>query len=190
MATLMSESCEVATITSSGDSRSIMSHPGATLDDPTDTTNVDALEQPLTTTASEPDPQPSAQSTEAVPLSKNARKRLAKDAKWQAEKAERRAREKERKKEKRKLRSLEEPSEQPEQKKPRLERQPPFKARIVVDLGFDEKMNQRVLFNSIHICSKCLTSRRKSILSANSSPLPTRQIGRPKRASSQSFSRQ
>jgi len=105
----------------------------------------------------------------AQPLSKNAQKRLAKAA-WVAEqKKERRAAEKARKKEKKRIqaekRAAGELDENEEQsrvtKKRRTGEGPkkPFKARVVVDLGFDDKMTENEI--------KSLTSQLAYTYSAN-----------------------
>ena len=85
------------------------------------------------------------------PLSKNAQKRLAKAARIAEQKKERRAYEKEKKKEKKRelaakraAGELDEEQDGP-RKKQRVEGpRTPFEARIVVDLGFDDKMSENV----------------------------------------------
>jgi tRNA (guanine9-N1)-methyltransferase len=81
--------------------------------------------------------------------SKKALKKAAKDARFQAAKLERRAREKEAKKEKKRILAekraageLDDDDE--EQKRSAKRRKLDFGGRVVVDLGFDEKMNPKV----------------------------------------------
>lgn len=81
--------------------------------------------------------------------SKKALKKAAKEARFQAAKLERRAREKEAKKEKKRILAekraageLDEDEE--EQKRSAKRRKLDFGGRVVVDLGFDEKMNPKV----------------------------------------------
>lgn len=89
--------------------------------------------------------------TPQEPLSKNAQKRLAKAARIAEQKKERRAYEKEKKKEKKRelaakraAGELDEEQEGP-RKRQRVEGpRTPFEARIVVDLGFDDKMTENV----------------------------------------------
>lgn len=89
------------------------------------------------------------------PTSKNSQKKKAKLERAAAAKAERKAREKERKAEKRKAREENnaenstkttdlEAAGQPKQKKRRLDTREKFKANVVVDLGFDNLMFERV----------------------------------------------
>ena len=92
-----------------------------------------------------PDPGPS-------PLSKSARKKAAKAERYAAYKLERRAREKEARKEKKGVRAekraagdldddeLEHEGYVPEKKRLKLE----FGGRVVIDLGFDDKMSDKV----------------------------------------------
>lgn len=79
-------------------------------------------------------------------LSKNAQKRLLKDEKRQAQKLERRAKEKARRKENKRARAIEAAAEghEPPVKRPRLLPKP-FDARIVIDLGFDDLMSDKVI---------------------------------------------
>ncbi|KAL1944097.1 hypothetical protein VTO73DRAFT_3282 [Trametes versicolor] len=101
-----------------------------------------------------PDPATAVASTSteaAPPLSKKAQKKLAKAA-WLAErKKERRAVEKERRKEKKRAFAekraageLDPEDEERERKRLKVDKGPrtPFAARVVVDLGFDEKMTE------------------------------------------------
>lgn len=101
-----------------------------------------------------PSPAVASTSTEAAPpLSKKAQKKLAKAA-WLAErKKERRAVEKERRKEKKRAFAekraageLDPEDEERERKRLKVDKGPrtPFAARVVVDLGFDEKMTENV----------------------------------------------
>lgn len=83
------------------------------------------------------------------PLSKKALKRQLKAERFAEYKLEKRAREKEKKKEKKEQLRLkraagEEPEEDgPSKKKPKVSG-PPFEGRVVVDLGFDDKMTDKV----------------------------------------------
>lgn len=81
-----------------------------------------------------------------VPLSKNAQKRLLKAEKRQAQKLERRAKEKAKRKENKRARAVEAAAEghEPPVKKPRLLPKP-FGACIVIDLGFDDLMSDKVI---------------------------------------------
>lgn len=89
-----------------------------------------------------------------APLSKKAQKKLARAARHQEVKLERRAREKERKKERKRLAKEEtekkreagedvSADEQP-RKRAKTVHEKPFGARIVVDLGFDDMMSDKV----------------------------------------------
>ncbi|KAI0677635.1 guanine-1-methyltransferase-domain-containing protein [Trametes maxima] len=89
--------------------------------------------------------------TDAPPLSKKAQKKLAKAAYFEERKKERRAAEKERRKEKKRLlaeqRAAGEPDAedgQRDRKRQKTDKGPRvfFGARVVVDLGFDEKMTE------------------------------------------------
>ncbi|GLB34113.1 putative tRNA (Guanine-1)-methyltransferase [Lyophyllum shimeji] len=92
---------------------------------------------------------------EAQPLSKKAIKRAAKAERYAAHKLERRAREKEAKKEKKRAIAakraageFDEDEERKRQKKrPRLH----FGGKVVVDLGFDDKMNEKEI---VSLCSQ------------------------------------
>ena len=88
------------------------------------------------------------------PLSKKAQKKLAKAASLAEKKKERRANEKEKRKEKkRKLAEQKATGEIDEAeyarltKKVKIEQKPPFQARVVVDLGFDNLMTENVSHN-------------------------------------------
>lgn len=94
---------------------------------------------------------PSADDAPQQPLSKNAQKKLARAARVAEQKKERRAHEKEKRKEKKRelaaKRAAGELGEEDEgpRKKARIEGpRTPFEARIVVDLGFDDKMSENV----------------------------------------------
>ncbi|KAI0371519.1 hypothetical protein BV20DRAFT_965273 [Pilatotrama ljubarskyi] len=129
-------------------------------------------------TSPSPDPstaqQPTASgstSTDAPPLSKKAQKKLAKAAYLAERKKERRAAEKERRKEKKRLlaekRATGELDPQEEERERERKRQKTdkagsrtmFDARVVVDLGFDEKMTENEV--------KSLTSQLAYTYSAN-----------------------
>ncbi len=90
----------------------------------------------------------------ALPLSKKGQKKQARAARYQEAKLDRRAKEKERKKEKKRLareetarkREAGEPVSEDEQPRKRAKTMiaEPFGARIVVDLGFDDMMTDKV----------------------------------------------
>jgi tRNA (guanine9-N1)-methyltransferase len=81
------------------------------------------------------------------PLSKNAQKRLLKAAKRTDLKLERRAKEKEARKAKKRARALESHEDndgpEPAAKKAQPARTP-FDATVIIDLGFDDLMSQKV----------------------------------------------
>ncbi|KAG8984052.1 tRNA (guanine(9)-N(1))-methyltransferase [Tulasnella sp. 427] len=123
----------------------------------------------------EEEPAPAAAPT----LSKNAQKRLAKEAKRAEQKVAWRAKEKEKAKakkaEKRKLREAEEAAEgggsgegQPAKKaktalKPVQPPPPvPFKARIIIDLGFDDKMSEKEIGSLLAQLGHVHSSNRKT----------------------------
>ncbi|KAI0089254.1 guanine-1-methyltransferase-domain-containing protein [Irpex rosettiformis] len=119
------------------------------------------LEQPTTSVGPDDQMQPQ-------PLSKNAQKKLARAARIAEQKKERRAYEKEKKKEKKRQLAakraageLEEDEEGGARKKAKTDLGPrvPFKARIVVDLGFDDLMSENEI--------KSLTSQLAFTYSAN-----------------------
>lgn len=86
----------------------------------------------------------------AVVLSKKAQKRALKMARLEERKMERRAKERAAKKEKKRKRaerlaSGEQLSEDDERRKrAKVDRAKPFAARVVLDLGFDDKMSDKV----------------------------------------------
>jgi hypothetical protein len=91
----------------------------------------------------------SSEETTVKPLSKKAQKKAAKAARYAEQKAERRAREKERKKLKRAAAQPEPQDEDgavPPSKRVKLDpsSQTKFGARLVIDLGFDDKMTEKV----------------------------------------------
>lgn len=94
--------------------------------------------------------------SETVVLSKNAQKRALKMARLEERKMERRAKEKSAKKEKKrkraeKLAAGEQLSEDERQKRAKVNRaKEPFAARVVLDLGFDDKMSDKV-----RVCLLC-----------------------------------
>ena len=86
---------------------------------------------------------------EAVVLSKNAQKRALKMARLEERKMERRAKERAAKKEKKRKRAErvaagEQLSGDEKQKRAKVDRTNPFAARVVLDLGFDDKMSDKV----------------------------------------------
>ena len=94
-------------------------------------------------------PSISPEQTTVEPLSKKSQKKAAKAARYAEQKAERRAREKERKKLKRAAAQPEPHDEDGAVPKPKRVKQDPssrtkFGARLVVDLGFDDKMTEKV----------------------------------------------
>jgi len=91
----------------------------------------------------------SSEEAAAEPLSKKSQKKAAKAARYAEQKVERRAREKERKKLKRAAAQPQPHDEDegvPKSKRAKLGRgsQTKFGARLVVDLGFDDKMTEKV----------------------------------------------
>ncbi|KAJ8517960.1 hypothetical protein ONZ45_g4897 [Pleurotus djamor] len=100
-----------------------------------------------------------------APLSKNAQKKLAKAERYAAFKLERRAKEKEARKEKKRQKRAaaeldgDDDAEKDTRvvKKPRVA--PDFKGRVVIDLGFDDKMNDKEIVS--------LTSQLAYTYSAN-----------------------
>lgn len=78
------------------------------------------------------------------PLSKKAQKRAAKAARLQEQKAERRAREKEAKKRKRRERAEAGDADPRKRRKMNIQDQIPFAAQVVIDLGFDDMMTEKV----------------------------------------------
>lgn len=99
-----------------------------------------------------------------VPLSKNALKKQAKAERFAVNKLERRAREKEARKEKKRLHALkraagelDDEDDKRASKKPRVVTD--FKGKVVLDLGFDDKMNEKEIVS--------LTSQLAYTYSAN-----------------------
>ena len=85
------------------------------------------------------------------PLSKKAQKKQAKAAYLAEKKKERRANEKEKRKEKKRKLAEQKASGEIDDdeyarltKKAKVEHKPPFQARVVVDLGFDDLMSENV----------------------------------------------
>jgi len=107
--------------------------------------------------------------SETVVLSKNAQKRALKMARQQERKMEHRAKEKAAKKEKKRKRAErlaagEQLSEDERQKRAKVNRaKEPFAARVVLDLGFDDKMNDKV--RGCLLC--CFTACRNSTVSCS-----------------------
>jgi tRNA (guanine9-N1)-methyltransferase len=111
----------------------------------------------------------------APPLSKKAQKKAAKAARLAAQKLERRAREKETKKEKKRLkRAAQEQDDEDEaesaipRKRVRVSKPSgpviKFGARLVIDLGFDDKMTEKVCSIAFRYNCRLLTTHdyRKS----------------------------
>lgn len=91
-----------------------------------------------------------------IPLSKSARKKAAKADKYAALKLERRAREKEARKEKQRIRAEkraagEEADADEEQRRQRKKVKIEFGGRVVIDLGFDDKMTDKEITS---LCSQ------------------------------------
>ena len=84
------------------------------------------------------------------PLSKKAQKRAAKAARLQEQKAERRAREKEAKKRKRRERAEAGDVDPRKRRKMNIQDQIPFAAQVVIDLGFDDMMTEKVRAPVLH----------------------------------------
>lgn len=88
---------------------------------------------------------------DVVPLSKNAQKRLLKEARRAEQRVERKAKDRLLKKEKQRVkaekRAAGEPLDEGEErgkKRAMIQRPKRFDARVVIDLGFDDKMNDKV----------------------------------------------
>lgn len=118
--------------------------------------------RPLVDVASQPNPAQESESSNR--LSKKAQKRAAKAARLHELKLERRAREKEAKKRKRRERAQAIARGEPDGNAFRKRRKTNaggeteiFNARVVVDLGFDELMSDKV---GVSLCS-CLSSTRR-----------------------------
>jgi len=112
---------------------------------------------PLIDIASQPEPDREAKSSNPQGLSKKAQKRAAKAARLHELKLERRAREKEAKKYKRRERALAIARGEIDANTPRKRRRTNvggeteiFNARVVVDLGFDDLMSDKV---GVSLCS-------------------------------------
>lgn len=92
--------------------------------------------------------------TSDQPISKSAQKKAAKAARFAEIKLQRRAREREAKKEKKRiraeLRAAGELDEEDEAEKARRKKKPrvQFGGRVVIDLGFDHLMNEKVVSRS------------------------------------------
>lgn len=82
--------------------------------------------------------------TTSQPLSKNAQKKAAKAARLLEQKAERRAREKEAKKRKRRERAHAGDVDPRKRRKMAGDNQITFAAQVVIDLGFDDMMTEKV----------------------------------------------
>ncbi|KAG8931968.1 hypothetical protein FRC02_001848 [Tulasnella sp. 418] len=120
------------------------------------------------------------------PLSKSAQKRMLKEARRQEHKLEKRARERELKKEKKRIRAEKRAAgeelveDENPRKKQRTGKKKPFKARVVVDLGFDDKMQPKVGRNTSHPSFSAYSSLfRKYTRCARSSTIPTHVIAGP-----------
>ena len=113
--------------------------------------------------------------TTVEPLSKKARKKAAKATRFAEQKAERRAREKERKKLKRATAQPEPHDEDvavPQPKRARVDLSPQtrFGARLVIDLGFDDKMTEKVP----NMCCRPVAVFSRSHTGSDILVLPTR----------------
>ncbi|KIJ22746.1 hypothetical protein M422DRAFT_134047, partial [Sphaerobolus stellatus SS14] len=98
------------------------------------------------------------------PLSKNAQKRILKQERFAAQKAERRAREKAKRKERAVEKRQREDSEEPPANKRRKVDGPkrPFNARVVIDLGFDDLMNEKEVVSLCSQLAYTYSSNRRS----------------------------
>jgi hypothetical protein len=117
------------------------------------------------------------------PLSKSAQKKAAKAAYRASIKLERRARERERRKEKKNKLGAQkraaDDDDDGERKRPRAP-PPPFGARVVLDLGFDEMMTDKVRSSPGSALNhpRCYEGRgRKSCRCAHSWRIPTAPTG-------------
>lgn len=91
-------------------------------------------------------------------LSKNAQKRLLKAERFAALKVERRARDKQKKKDRVAKRREEREGQEPPAKRAKvtsLPRQMIFGARVVIDLGFDALMSEKVCWRSSEMATQC-----------------------------------
>ncbi|KZO98181.1 hypothetical protein CALVIDRAFT_597162 [Calocera viscosa TUFC12733] len=102
------------------------------------------------------------------PLSKNAQRKLRKAERQATLKAARKLKDKEKKEEKKRKReeaiASGQPVSEPPRKRPRLPpvRQKRFNARIVVDLGFDDKMNEKEVMSLCNQMSYTYGANRKA----------------------------
>lgn len=125
----------------------------------------------------------SSDETKVEPISKKAQKKAAKAVRYAEQKAERRAREKQRKKLKRAAAQLEPHDEDgavPQSKRVKLDPDPQtkFDAVLVIDLGFDDKMSEKVLIPDCRIVAIFMLIRRKWCPYPHNSHTRTVQIGR------------
>ena len=125
----------------------------------------------------------SSEETKVEPISKKAQKKAAKAVQFAEQKAERRAREKQRKKLKRAAAQLEPHGEDgavPQSKRVKLDpdSQTKFGAILVIDLGFDDKMSEKVPIPDCRIVAIFMLVRRKWCLYPHNSRTRTVQIGR------------
>lgn len=115
------------------------------------------MTEPIDTSTSQAD-SGSVVDPSTAPLSKNALKKIAKQERWEAVKLEKRAKEKEAKKAKKRLKAekraageLDDEEEQKaSNKRRRIAPHERFGGRVVVDLGFDSMMNEKVRESTIH----------------------------------------
>ncbi|KAG6910142.1 hypothetical protein DXG01_012901 [Tephrocybe rancida] len=115
----------------------------------------DDHQRPAEADLTQEQPGPSAEHQDPQPPSKNALKRAARAERHAAFKLERRAKEKEAKKEKKRAiqakRAVGEIGEDEEKKRQKKKPRLHFGGRVVVDLGFDDKMNEKEI---ISLCSQ------------------------------------
>ncbi|KAF9653121.1 hypothetical protein BDM02DRAFT_3108272 [Thelephora ganbajun] len=109
----------------------------------------------------------SPEETMVEPLSKKAQKKAAKAARYAEQKAERRVREKERKKRKRATAQPEPDNEDrvvPQSKRVKLDpnSQTRFGARLVIDLGFDDKMTEKEVISLSSQLAYTYSANRKA----------------------------
>lgn len=116
----------------------------------------------------------SQEETTVEPLSKNAQRKAAKAARYAEQKVERRAREKERRKLKRAAAQPEPHDEDgavPQSKRVKLDpsSQTKFGARLVIDLGFDDKMTEKVRVQlGLPPCRRFFNLRTQEVISLSS----------------------